>query len=44
MTILIQDTIEKCSLEGVHSFLAKIALIMNSCFIQYNEQYVNVAQ
>ena len=41
------DTIGECSLEGVHPFLTKVVLIMNSCFIQYNAplvKYVSVAQ
>ena len=46
-TFLLPGTIGKCSLEGEHSFLTKLVLIVNSCFIQYNAlivKYVIVAQ
>ena len=47
MTILIPDTIGEGSVEREHPFLAKIVLIMNSCFIQCNAplvKYGNVAE
>ena len=47
MTLLLPDTVERCSLEVEHPFLTEIVLIMNSCFIQYTAlpvKTVNVAQ
>ena len=47
MTISIQGTIEKGSLEREHPFLTEFVSNMNSCFIQHNAplvEYVTVAQ
>ena len=47
ITILIPDTTGKSSLERYHPLLTEFLILMNSCFVQYNEQLeklVNVLQ
>ena len=44
MTILIQGTIGKSSLEKEHPLFTEFVLILNSCSIQYNALLVDYVQ